>query len=309
MRIDSTMTGPARLVGLAALLLVSGCQLDLAGSDRDANGDDNDNGNGGGTTALSVITPTQPHGGVLGAGLTVTAIHLERDGGERERLPLDPPVSVELVRAQRAEAAPRLLLDGASVPAGEYARVELEVDANASQVSSLTGGVVPLEPASERLVMDTDFTLQSGTEELVVQPALHAALQQNDDGGFRLEDDHLVTTSRASGRVFLPASGSAACFQPSATGLYFFDGFDREPAELGAADGPVFTFRVGNLAALELGFLPAGDYTVAWTCEADRDGRSDGDGIEFIGRENLEVEAGACSAVELDGGTGRPGTC
>lgn len=286
------------------LMLLSGlaaCKLTLP--ERDEAGDSN----------VTLLMPPQQYVGAAQVELRIEAVELHRDDGEVHRIDLDPPETVELVADELEEDPfPNAVFIDKTVRSGDYRRVRLIVDRERSFVMSTAQGEFDLVvDGGDRLDLDSDFRIEAATdEELIVDLNLHAGLVERQTD-FELRPEHVVTTAATSGEVRFSDLQLATCVDPLNAGLYLYEGLDREPVGLGArADsGPFFSVWSGNLSFFALRYVPAGAYTVAWSCEAGDDVPGETSGIEFEGQENLEVEAQACSLLAFGAGRGEPGTC
>jgi hypothetical protein len=89
-----------------------------------------------------------------------------------------------------------------------------------------------------------------------------------------------------------------------APAVYLFTGSSVVPDDVGSATPPLATTAVnldnasGNYM-FKLAFVPAGPYTVAFTCAADDDAADMDDTIAFAPPVNATVAAGQTTMVEF----------
>jgi len=212
-------------------------------------------------------------------------------------------------------ATAEALVTGAEVPAGRYGQLRLEMAAQGSYVELQDGTIEPLSVPSNELKLDGvtltadqsfNYTLEFDLRRAVVAPP-------GQDGyllkprGLRLVDNAVIghiegTVSEAllmnSGCEVAPEDASV----PVAA-LYFFEGADQPIEEL--TDNNTDTSAYASISVFfdgatsypfELGYVDAGDYTVALTCDTSDDPES-ADDLVFEYTENLSVEADQTTTV------------
>ncbi len=83
--------------------------------------------------------------------------------------------------------------------------------------------------------------------------------------------------------------------------VYVFAGAGITPDDVdGIVPEPVSTALVSDTLEYAVGFLNEGDYTVAFTCEADKDNNETDDMINFIGTDTVPVAAGTTNTHNFD---------
>lgn len=233
-------------------------------------------------------------------------VEVQPADGERITFDFDQPRQIDLLQLRGGIS--RALLEDESVPPGDYEWVRLMVDADGQASSSHIvmddGSVYPLRipsgaqtglklqggftvPENGQTLLTVDFDLrksvhkpgQSGRD-YILRPALR--MVQNDDVG-TIEGTVDQSTASASG-----------C-HPAA---YLYAGSDVQPDDLGSTNEPLTTTSIemnDSNGAFEFtfAFIPAGDYTVAWTCAADQDMPDTNEDIPFEAQTNVTVEAGS----------------
>lgn len=228
-----------------------------------------------------------------------TGVELKPVGGEAFSVDV-PPNSIDLLDQQGTQRA--MLLEGATVPAGEYEWLRLKVNAEPNFDDSYIAingercelripsgaqtGLKVIRGFTVGVGTVTDMTIDFNLGKSVVQPPGQRADELTCDGQayllkpvLRVVDNLQVGT--ISGIVdpslvsacgeSTAAPGNVYLYGPYATGatLPAVDDLDDNPADGDA----VTTARVGLDAssnyAYTIGFVPPGNYVVAYTCDAD----------------------------------------
>jgi hypothetical protein len=251
------------------------------------------------------------------------------------------PKSIDLLEQQGTQRA--MLLDGESVPAGEYEWMRLEVDAEQNVVDSyvtIAGSQCEMRiPSGDesglKLIRGftvgagttTDLTIDFNLRKSLVQPPGQQANSTNCNGQayllkpvLRVVDNLQVGT--LTGTVDATLVGATACAASSASpgNVYLFGPYtDTAPVpddvDGNDADGadPLTTAQVSLDAnsnyAYTIGFVPAGKYVVAYTCDAD-DSTVDADvaptppataeTVEFTPPEGIATEVTANQTTSAD---------
>lgn len=233
----------------------------------------------------------------------------EEDAVTVSEEPCDEPGtrSIDLLALQGGGSA--MLLDGVEVPAGDYNWMRLKVNAVRNVIDSYIeledGGVHSLYiPGGEQ----TGLKLVSGfnvpddgvanyTIDFDLRKSVHKPQGHPD---YVLKPALRLISNGAAGRV----AGSVApemVNHESCTGgdaVYVWSGADAVPMDVRGTDSdPIATASVeldaetGNYT-YAIGFLEAGEYTFAFTCQASSDDPAAEDELEFVAVSNVAVSAG-----------------
>jgi len=233
-------------------------------------------------------------------------VEVQPADGERITFDFAQPRHINLLDLQGGIS--RALLENEPVPAGKYEWVRLMVNADGQTSSSYIemddGSVYPLRipsgaqtglklqggftvPENGQTLLTVDFDLRKSVHKpgqsgraYILRPALR--MVQNDDVGT------IVGTVDQS-------TASAADCEPAA---YLYAGSDVQPDDMGSANAPMTTtaIEMNNESGdyeFTFAFIPAGDYTVAWTCAADQDTPDADEDIPFEAQTNVTVAAGS----------------
>ena len=272
---------------------------------------------GGGTGALTLAVADTPvdsatHVTVVFTGVEIQPADDMGTGGKPLEFDFSSPKTVDLLDQQQGRSA--MLLDGVSLPAGDYAWIRLKIDAGQSSITlsdgsvhSLTipsGGQTGLKLVSGFTVAagdTTDFTIDFDLRKSVVLATGNYMLRP----ALRIVDTLQVGT--LEGSVDNTVSiGSLAISDPTCgPAVYIYSGSGVTPVDINATSAvqPLAT------AALTLdatsgkydyseGFLQAGDYTVALVCAA-KDDPTTADTLGFSAAKDATVTANTTTTVDF----------
>lgn len=292
------MTNPMKkistILGATALMFVAGCNS----SDDDAMG----------TLTLGITdAPVDSASEVV---VEFTGVSVKPAEGQAEEFDFDSPRQINLLDLQGNLSED--LISDASVPAGEYEWVRLKVNAGRSDSDSYivlddgtrhslfipSGNETGLKlvqgftvPANGSADFTIDFDLRKsvtnpqGFAEYILKPAL------------RLVDNTEV------GSIAGTVDDAIASASDCSPAVYVFEGSDATVDDEGSDNAPVTSASVemndSGVFEYEVGFLTAGDYTAALTCDADADDPEADDDIAFEAQQNATVEADSTTAVDF----------
>jgi hypothetical protein len=248
--------------------------------------------------------------------ITVIGVELQPADGERISFDLENPENLEninLLDLQNGKVEG--LISDQELPAGEYQWIRLKLGEEETFSVLDDGGLTHglFVPSGDTRGLQTsgfvvpaggsvDFTIDFDVRKsLVNPPGLDRYLLKP---VLRLVDNTEVGTFEGTvGQTLLATCADATTY---AGGVYIFSGADVTPDDLGSENEPLVVAPVD----VETGeydytaaFLPAGNYTVAYTCDADE--RQDAEGnmidedLNFTPGVNAEVTAGETTIVDL----------
>jgi len=284
-------------LGLVLAALLTGCSDD------------------GPTTGLLTLAVTDaPVDDATAVVVEFTGIEVKPAGQGAVSFDYDAPRQIDLLALEGGLSAP--LLDGVLVPAGEYAWIRLKVGATPGTTESFVqlddGSVHPLRipsGAESGLKLNGGVTVAAGgvsafTVDFDLRKSLH---RPNGQGGdyqlrptLRLVDDLEVGTIAGTVGATLLTPGCVPAVYAYAGGLALV------PDDVGGAGlDPIASARVAvdpngaAPASYAIAFLPAGDYTVAFTCDADADQPDGDETLVFAPIAGATVTAGATTTVDF----------
>lgn len=258
-------------------------------------------GSGGGTGTLNLNITDAAIDDAAHVYVQFSSVEINGPGGTQS-VTFDAPKQIDLLALQGSGS--QSLLDGITVTAGRYQWIRLGVDTDdaldtyiemgdgsqheltipsASQtglklVSTFT---VPADGAADFTI---DFDLRKSVHtsgmNYVLRPTLR--LIDNSDMG------HIAGT--VDGTLL-----STNCGADTDYAVYVFAGAGATPDDEGSSNAPVSSALVSlanSVYSYEAGYLDAGDYTVALTCQAGADDPGSDDQTTFIAQSDVSVTAG-----------------
>jgi Domain of unknown function (DUF4382) len=279
-------------------------------------------GDGNETGRLSLAVTDAPVDDASSVVVQFSGVAFKRAGATAEvvqDLPASPR-QLDLLQYQEGRAA--LLLDGVTLPAGDYEWIRLIVDNETGVRDSyitLTGGEecelsVP-SGAESGLKLNRGFTLPADgsvalTIDFDLRKSIHAPPGQQGAAAactqgylmrptLRIVDD--ANVGAIAGHV-----ASELVTEQCLPKVYVFSGAGVAPDDIEEADGadadPLVVASVavqnGSTAyAYHAAFLPPGSYTVAFTCDDD-DATAD-ETLTFLGMQDVTVQSNLISTADF----------
>ncbi|HSN18901.1 MAG TPA: DUF4382 domain-containing protein [Gammaproteobacteria bacterium] len=224
-----------------------------------------------------------------------------------------PASSIDMYQLQGGIAA--TIVTAMQVQPGHYTNLRLTIasDQNSTESSiSLPDGVHVLyipQGVSPQVNIPVDFTIASGGDvSLTVDFNLRNSIIQDPNDPTRYE---LIPSMRAVEDKFSGAitgsvpSSLIACLDPA---VYVYQGANVKPTDVDVSDpnhvNPISSALVGlnqttSNYNFTVGFLPAGPYTVAFTCEANQDVANQANTLTFTAVANAVVSNNSTTFISL----------
>jgi hypothetical protein len=279
-------------------------------------------------TTLAACGSDDPEFGRLSLGVTdapvdtaervvveFSGVTIQPAEGEREEFMFDTPRQIDLLALQGGAEA--MLLTNESLPAGRYNWIRLHVNASQNESTSFieyedgtqyplfipSGNQTGLQlvqgfdvPVNGSISLTIDFDLRRS----VIRPP---GMEPNHilRPALRLVDNSEVgSIAGVVDASLIVDDGDHEC----SPAVYVYEGSGVEPTDVFNNAGPVTTAIVNmdseGVFSYRAAFLVAGDYTAAFTCEADLDDPDTDDEIVFTGgAADVEVVAGDEAAVNF----------
>ena len=206
-----------------------------------------------------------------------------------------------------------ILLSDEMLPAGEYESIRLKVNAGRNASDSFIelddGSIHPLFiPSGNQtgLKLIRGFTIGAGsTHNFTIDFDLRKSVIHPPGLGdpYLLKPVLRLVNNLEVGAIegtVAPALVVDGCMPA----VYLFTGADVVPDDIGSATPPLATTAVNLDDAtgawrFKVAFVPAGPYTLGFTCAADDDGAETDDAITFAAPINATVTAGQTTTVEF----------
>lgn len=258
---------------------------------------------GSGTLSLSIVdTPLDEASKVE---ITLNSIDLKPYAEETITYTFDPPRTINLLDYQGSQAL--ALLSDETVVGGKYSWVQLNIDTSKSYIyigPNRYRLAFPDGEAKNRSRINESFTLeQDGTIALTIDVDLRRSILEplTVGGAYRLIPSFRMVENSKSGTIkgTVPNTivNGNGCTGFSA--IYLFEGSNVTADDLDGTGAEPYAssfLTVNNDSDYdyEIGFVPAGNYTIAFTCQAnlDKPESDDTSSVNFTGTDNLTVVAG-----------------
>lgn len=269
---------------------------------------------GSGTGSLSLGVTDAPVDSARNVFVEFSSVTLKPADGEPFTVELDEPKQIDLLAQQNGNS--ELLLENEQVTAGAYDWVRLGVDLDGSRDTYLVlddGGEHELEiPSGSQtgLKLVSGFSVRDGGSlDLTIDFDLRKSVVESADE-YKLKPALRLVNNDEAGEIAVTAtdtyvSDNQCGSDPSRQAVYVFEGGDVTPDDVdGAEPDPVTTVQVrdedadGTYAGTA-GFLEAGTYTVAYTCDPEDDDPEAEDSLTFMDVVDIEVTAGETAEYKL----------
>jgi len=272
-------------------------------------------GGSSGTTSFSLAVTDAPVDDATNVSVAFTGVDIQRSSGQWMTFDFDTPKTINLLALQGGGR--EFLFDG-GIPADCYQEIRARIssDAQAHHLEEKTGGTryMHLDPGyQEGLQVHHEFCITQGVPmDLTIHFDLRKSLHCPDGGGdctlrpvLHLIDD--ATACRISGAVDPShiSAHNASCAGGDV--VYVFEGHDVTPCDVCEGDqcagasscsaSPITTAmvnldpRTGDYV-YTAAYLGAGNYTVAFTCDAQDDQPDTHESLQFVGHSNESCSAG-----------------
>jgi hypothetical protein len=260
---------------------------------------------------ITVDLTDGPTDGVQEVVLDISHVALLTSGGNVVRLALDDPGPVDLLAFRNGETL-RLVRERPIAPE-RFVGVALDFAAGGSFATLADGSEVAIDTPTSRTFADIDLTVHDWeSERLLMDLNLRFSLVDTGAGTWDLVPRVRAVRPDISGTITgsvstaLVESAGCQAGRPAGTGVavYAFEGSGVTPADYAGQDGLVAADDVEFDASLgqwryQLHFLPAGDYTLALTCQADADDPTTDDAVVFEASLNASVPGAGTVTINL----------
>lgn len=241
---------------------------------------------------------------------------VELQGPERTTITFAEAKAINLLDYQNGEQV--LLLDGETLPAGDYQWIRLGV-VEADSYIEIDGEQYPLEipsAAQTGLKLNRGFTLAAaGVSNFTIDFDLRKSVHQEGTGDYKLRPTLRIVDNLEVGTIAGTVAAGLVEAETCNNGdnndmgnsVYLFTGTDTAAQDVqGTDDDPIASanvvYNAESLAyEFTLAFVEAGDYTAAFTCDAALDvaAEDNSDVVVFSSAANVTVVADATEPVSL----------
>lgn len=275
-------------------------------------------GSSSSTGTMSLDITDAPVTDLAVAQLNISSVEIKPAEGQSVIIDLETNVDINLLDFQGGRVAQ--LFEGEEFPAGQYEWIRLHLDEDPYVVEAsdpnqtriflfvpsgvqtglkLQGGFVI--PAGGSV----DFTIDFDVKKSIFNAGAKAPTGQDK---YMLEPTHRLVDNVEAGSIvgevdFINIDQQLACDYDGS--VYVYEGADAKPTDLFADDdesGPLVAVSVTNedqasLYSYKAAFLPAGDYTISYSCQSDDNEKSEN--LQFIGTQNVTVTANTETTAKI----------
>jgi hypothetical protein len=269
-------------------------------------------GSGGTTGTMSLSVADTPVDSASNVVVAFTGVQLQRESGTAKTFNFASPKQIDLMATQNGNAAP--LLDGVTVPAGDYQGIRLMIDASQSSITLTDGSVYPLTvPSGSQtgLKLVSDFSVAAGGQaDFMIDFNLRKAVTLANDNyilapALRLVDNQEVGEVAIMVRNTFMIGDASITSATCSPAVYVYSGSNVTPVDINTTSTiqPIETASLSLNGATsnyvyKVAFLAPGDYTVAVTCAANDDPTAV-DTLTFSGTKNATVTTGTATSVDF----------
>jgi hypothetical protein len=232
-----------------------------------------------------------------------SGVSFQPSGAAAVNVSFNPPLTIDLLALKDGNTAS--LVSGKKLRDGNYDSLTLTVnastDASDSYLILKDDSAKTKQPlsliATDGLTLSGGFSLSKDkTKNLVIDFDLRKSVRDPLTGNtiYRLKPALRLVDADNSGSIGGTVTGTGAC------AVYVYQGSNATTGDEGSATPPLSSAVVRADQTYKAGFLPPGNYTVAATCNADKDSAdTSGDAINLQGKANVSVQAGVVTAKDF----------
>lgn len=274
----------SKIYSLALVFLLAGC------------------GSGTETGSLTLAITDASVDGVQSVVVTFTAVTIKKSGANVETILLDQPRQVDLMSLTGIRSID--LLDQELVSAGHYQWIRLTLDEDPAQtyiVDSLGQHDLTIPSGDNNgLKLNRSFTVSPDTNnDFTIDFDLRKSIHMTGEGTYIMRPTLRMVETALSASLSGTVDSSlvtAGC----SPGVYLFNKGDAVD-DLDGTDDAIFSVALPEQGPYEYsaGFLPAGNYTIAFTCEASDDLSGSDEIIDFSYQATLKLDAGEAAVFNI----------
>lgn len=262
-------------------------------------------GGGSGSGTLSLNITDAPVDSADAVWIEFTGIEIKPADGSSITIDYAAPKQLNLLAL--TDGVSDTLLDGETLPAGQYNWIRLKVNAEEDSVYDSwiqIGGLqyelrVP-SGAQTGLKLNRPFTIpEGGAASFTIDFDLRKSVHERSGNVYMLRPTLRIVDSNASGSITGTVDTSmiaAECAAGDKAAVYLFAGAGQTPDDIDGSGDPVATGSLDWEAGdydYRIAFLEAGTYTITFTCDAGSDDpTADDAGVTFTGTTDVTVVAG-----------------
>lgn len=260
---------------------------------------------------ITVRVTDAPADGLTAVVLDIAGLDIEAEDGSFTRFDFDPARTIDIASLRNGRF--ENLIENASIDPGQFQAIRLRFDPdsaiNQPRITRNNGSTATLDYVADSRSVDIDFQIdEMESETILLDINLRASLLEDDEdiAANRLRFDPVIRAIRASdggsiqGGIAASLLNRSGCFPA----VYLYEGTDAELTTLSDSEPPLESRFIDNPsiggANYQFRPLPGGDYTVAFTCDADNDAPDAASGdVAFLDQRNVTLDDGQTATADL----------
>lgn len=260
---------------------------------------------------ITVRLTDAPADGLDRVVVDIAGVDIRAEDGSFSRFDFDPPRTIDLagLRNGRSET----LIDNADIEPGRFQAIRLRFDpdnaVNQPRVTRIDGTTATLDYVVDARSVDIDFEIdEMERETLLLDINLRASLLEDDDdlAANRFRFDPVMRAIRDSETASIQGAIAAALINQAgcSPAMYLYSGSNAELTTLSDSAPPLDSRFLDNAtiggATYQFPSLAAGDYTLAFTCDANDDDPESSEGdVEFLAERTVSIDANEAATVDF----------
>jgi len=294
------------------------CGTDSSSGDQDSNETTvstevtlTQSGSTGNPSSFSLRLTDAPIDDLVRAVVRFTAVELKRQSGGWVKFTLKTSLDIDLLQLQGGKTAD--LLINVTAEADDYKEIRLYTDsaAMANFVELSAGGIQPLQipdGSGAGLILQQDFTITSTqAASFIIDFDLRQSIRTpGNSGNYQFKPVMRLVAAAGVGNIRgtvdaaeLTAGTCSDALVDTFNAAYIFNGPGVPPGDINQLSPGIEPFATAaivydatsNSYLYTASFLPAGDYTIAMTCNADLENLETDDNLLFFNIQNITVLA------------------
>lgn len=249
--------------------------------------------------------------------VVVTVSSVQVHGEDKKTIQIDPPQAINLLDYQGNTRI--MLLDDETFTAGEYQWIRLGIDEDDTYII-VEGQQYPLEiPSASKtgLKLNRPFTIGAGSSsDFTIDFDLKKSVHQEGTGDYKLRPTlrvvDMLESNTVTGTVDALLVEDVDCNNgdnnDTGNSVYLYEEFDATVQDLQGNEGdPLVTAFVNynnesSEYEFEIGFVPLGEYTIAFTCDGSLDIATEDNSADmvFTAGQNVTVADGDPVVVVIE---------
>ncbi|MCW8194044.1 DUF4382 domain-containing protein [Proteobacteria bacterium 005FR1] len=293
------------ILATVSLIGVAGC--DGTGVDERFGGDD------GNLSLWITDAPVQDVDSVI---VTITGVVIEPVEGDPIEITFDTPEEVDLIDVIDDPDRREELLDDYPLPVGSYTSLRLVLDETRLYVDTNGRQEVLTIPEEEKAGLELEFNVdvEDDTElDLTIDFDVRKSLRRIDATTFELHPSLRIVRTERTGTLVGVVDEDLIVNNPrcndrfdfrEGNAVYVFSGAGTNPQDIqGNAGDPLATGIVeldSGVWEFVVGFLPQGNYTAVFTCDAELDDPEIDDDLDMFFSTRIDVEIDPEQVTEIE---------